>query len=83
MWGTQHIYGEVSPILLGPQKTETTFMIFSHTKHRLTDIFGFTRGNHNFSLHCFRIFYAHVLGEAEKGSHFYKFIALRLHHKFE
>ena len=59
--GTQGIrkctYGELSPIFLGPNKTKTIFMIIFDTKHRLTDISGFTRDNLDFCLHCFRIFY--------------------------
>ena len=35
-------------IFLGPNKTETMFMIFFDTKHRLTDISGFTRDNLDF-----------------------------------
>ena len=40
-WGIQHMHirGGKSDIL-GPKKTETMFMIFSDTKHRLTDILG-------------------------------------------
>ena len=59
-------YGEVSPIFwvrilpkvifLGPNKTKTIFMIFFDTKHRLTDISGFARGNSDSCLHCFRLF---------------------------
>ena len=47
-------------IFLGPKKTETMFMIFFDTKHRLTDISGFARGNPDFCLHCFGIFHVHV-----------------------
>ena len=43
--------------ILGPRKTETTFMIFFYTKHRLTDISGFARGNPDFYLRCFGIFF--------------------------
>ena len=35
-------------------------MIFFDTKHRLTDISGFARGNPDLYLHCFGIFYVHV-----------------------
>ena len=47
-------------IFLGPNKTKTIFMIFFDSKHRLTDISGFTRDNPDFCLHCFRIFYVPV-----------------------
>ena len=42
---------------LGPKKTETIFMIFFDTKHLIS---GFARGNPDFYLHCFEIFYVHV-----------------------
>ena len=44
-------------IFLVPNKTKTIFMIFLTPN---TDISGFARGNPDFCLHCFRIFYAHV-----------------------
>ena len=47
-------------IFLGPKETETMFMIFFDTKHRLTDISGFARGNPDFYLHCFGMFHVHV-----------------------
>ena len=47
-------------IFLGPNETKTISMIFFDTKHRLTDISGFARGNPDFHLHCFRIFYVHA-----------------------
>ena len=47
-------------IFLSQKKTETMFMIFFDTKHRLTDISGLAKGNPDFYLHCFRIFYIHV-----------------------
>ena len=47
-------------ILFGPNKTRTMFVIFFDTKHRLTDICGFTRGKPDLYLHCFRIFHVHV-----------------------
>ena len=46
-------------IFLGPNKTDTMFMLFFDTKHCLTDISGFARGNPNFYLHCFGI-YVHL-----------------------
>ena len=48
-------------IFLGPNKTKTIFMIFFGTKHRLTDISGFARGNALFYLHCFETFDVHLL----------------------
>ena len=62
-------YGEVSKIFLGQNiaesdtfgsKQNTMFMIFFDTKHRLTDISGFARGNPDFFLHYFGIFYVTV-----------------------
>ena len=47
-------------IFLGPNKTETIFMIFLDTKRRLTDSFGFARGIPDFNLHCFGISCVHV-----------------------
>ena len=47
-------------IFLGPNKTKTTFMIFFDTKHGLTYISGFARGNHDFHLHCLGIVYVNV-----------------------
>ena len=47
-------------IFLGPKKTESMFMIFFDTKHRLSDISGFARGNPDFYLHFFGIFHVHV-----------------------
>ena len=47
-------------IFLGLKKTETMIMIFFDTKHCLTDISGFARGNPDFYLHCFGIFHVHV-----------------------
>ena len=46
-------------IFLGPNKSEIMFMIFFDTKHLLTDISGFPRGNPHFCLHCFRISYVY------------------------
>ena len=40
-------------IFLGPEKTETMFMIFFDTKRRYIDIFGFDGGNPDFYLHFF------------------------------
>ena len=47
-------------IFLGPNKTKIIFMIFFDNKHCLADTSGFARGNPDFYLHCFRIFYVHV-----------------------
>ena len=52
-------------IFLGPNKSKTIFVIFFDTKHNLTDISGFARGNPDFRLHCFRVFYVHVLSSTE------------------
>ena len=46
--------------IFGSKKTETMFMIFFDTKHHYTDISRFARGNPDFHLHCFGIFYIHV-----------------------
>ena len=43
--------------IFGSKETEAMFMIFFD---RLTDISGFARGNPDFYLHCFGIFYVHV-----------------------
>ena len=64
--GTQHMHirGGKSDIFGSEyhclKKTATMFMIFFDTKHCLTDISGFARGNHDFYLHCFGIFHVHV-----------------------
>ena len=50
-------------IFLGRNKTKTMFMIIFDTKHGLTDISGFARGNPDFYLHCFGLFYVHVLAQ--------------------
>ena len=47
-------------IFLGPNKAKTIIMTFFDTKHCVTDISGFARGNSDLYLHCFRIFYVHV-----------------------
>ena len=58
-------------IFLGPNKTKTIFMIFFDTKHRVTDISGFARGNSDLYLHCFRIFYVHVQVSKYKMSRYF------------
>ena len=45
---------------MGQKKTPAMFMISFGTKHRLTNISGLARGNSDFYLHCFGIFYVHV-----------------------
>ena len=61
--GKSHIFGvRILPkaIFVGPNKTESMFMIFLDTKHRDTDISGFAGGNPDFDLLCFGIFYVHL-----------------------
>ena len=55
-------------IFLVPNKTETMFMIFIEAKHCYTDISGFAGDNPDFYLHCFGIFYVHVLVSKYKTS---------------
>ena len=47
-------------IFLGPNKTKTMFMIYFDSKYRVADISGFARGNPDFYLYCFGIFYVNA-----------------------
>ena len=60
--GKSDIFGSeyCEVIFLGPNKAKTIFMIYFDTKHRVTDISGFARGNSDLYLHCLRIFHVHV-----------------------
>ena len=58
-------------MFLGPKITETMFMIFFYTEHRLTDISVFARGNSDFYLHRFGILYVHVQVSKYKMSQYF------------